>query len=115
MEIAALDKEEAELVEKLKQEGFVLYEAAAQAATEKKIMLYAEDIEEDMNDPMNWKVGDKVEVISKDVQTILPYGSIQEVTKIEDDGMCFTDAYDGCKDSFDCIPEYFKFHSRPNK
>lgn len=66
MEITALGKEEAKLVEKLKERGFVLYEQNEPEthATEKKTVLYAEDIEEDMTNPKNWKVGDFVKVIS---------------------------------------------------
>ena len=53
---------------KLKEQGFVLYEdnvskeldTKEMVATEKKAVLYAEDIEEDMTNPENWEVGDLI-------------------------------------------------------
>ena len=45
--------QEKSLTEKLKELGFLLVD-------ETKTVLYAEDIEEDMTDPCNWKVGDVI-------------------------------------------------------
>lgn len=107
MEIAALDKEEAKFVEKLKQQGFVLYESASQVPTEKKTVLYAEDIEEDMNDPKNWEVGDVIECVNR---WLAPVGTL-DVIQAVDNTYLYRSTGDRC--SFDDAPEIWKFHSRP--
>lgn len=114
MEIIALDEEEAELVEKLKQQGFVLYEqnVPEKLATEKKTVLYADDIEEDMTDPKNWKVGDCVEVAVEAGSKYCKLGDVFEVVGIESSGWIRVR-----KDSMGLEntinPSILKFHSRP--
>lgn len=115
MEIIALDKEEAELVEKLKQQGFVLYEqnvpetlaTQSSAATEKKTVLYAEDIEEDMSDPKNWKVGDMIVCINR---WIAPVGTLDVIQAVDNSYLYRTtgDCY-----ALDTVSGIWKFHSRP--
>lgn len=50
------------LTEQLKGLGFLLVESEERPANvvDEKSVLYAEDIEEDMTDPRNWKVGDVI-------------------------------------------------------
>lgn len=111
MEITALDKEEVELVEKLKQQGFVLYEQnePETLATEKKAVLHAEDIEEDMTDPKNWKVGDVIECINR---WLAPVGTLDVIQSV-DDTYLYRTTGDYC--SFDTAAGLWKFHSRPIK
>ena len=109
MEIEALDKEEAELVEKLKQQGFVLYEGACKAPTKKKTVLYAEDIEEDMNDPKNWKVGDLVTVIENDVLDPFYVGEVVELLEACENPFCKGEGHSKWAMTW----EQLKFHSRP--
>lgn len=56
MSISDIDNQEAEMLELLKEMGFVLHEEVVKTCG--KRVLYAEDIEEDMTDRRNWKVGD---------------------------------------------------------
>lgn len=112
MEIIALDKEEADCVEKLKNLGFVLHEEASSSdGAEEKTVLYADDIDEDMTDPRNWKVGDVIESLDSD---IAPFGSLATITEIDGDilyrsgGEGFTCGYFGAE-----TKSIWKFHSRP--
>lgn len=116
MEIAALDKEEAELVEKLKEKGFALIEPFVLAeptdSTEVKYVLYAEDIEEDMTNPTNWKVGDTIEAI---YDWIVPIGSLATITQVKD-GYIYRTGGDGFSSGhFSHHSGIWKFHSRPVK
>lgn len=112
MEIIALDKEEADCVEKLKNMGFVLHEGAISSdSAEEKTVLYADDIEEDMTDPYNWEVGDIIECIDTE---IAPVGSLATIIYIADDRIYRTggDGFiDGCFSSNS--RGLWKFHSRP--
>lgn len=111
MEITALDKEEADCVEKLKNLGFVLHESALQAPTEKKTVLYADDIEEDMNDPRNWKVGDIIECIDSD---IAPVGSLATITEIDGDTLYRSGGEGFISGCFNVeTKNIWKFRSRP--
>ena len=56
------------MTERLKELGFLLVDSKEQitkVVDEKKSVLYAEDIEEDMTDSRNWKVGDYLECINE--------------------------------------------------
>lgn len=53
-----LDAQEAEAISQLNTLGFSLFEEGKVKSSPSKTVLYAEDIEEDMTDPKNWKVGD---------------------------------------------------------
>lgn len=114
-ELLQLDEQEKEVIEKLKERGFILYEdnvsKEALVATNKAV-LYAEDIEDDMTNPRNWKVGDLVESISEIVPMPLPFGSIQEVLEVTKSALRITDASGSSVSTFDSAPKYFKFHSR---
>lgn len=120
MEIIALNKEEASCIDKLASIGFTLYEQESTSTqTEvvnvnygtEKTALYADDIEEDMNDPRNWEVGDVIESIDSD---IAPIGSLATITKIAG-GMLYRSGGEG----FTCggfgvkTKGIWKFHSRP--
>ena len=112
MEITALDKEESELVEKLKHQGFVLYEQnePETLVTEEKAVLYADDIEADMNDPKNWKIGDLIECDG--IPDTTPGKGYRIVSlSMEDNEVIFIDDV-GDKQYRD-INSRFKFHSRP--
>lgn len=110
MEIKALDKEEADCVEKLKNLGFVLHEEASSGASkEEKTVLYAEDIEEDMNDPKNWKVGDLVTVIENDVLDPFSDGEVVELLEACETPFCKGEGHSKWAMTWGQL----KFHSRP--
>lgn len=100
--IADLHKQNAALVDDLRKIGFDFYDTPKEP-------------QEDMSDPKNWRVGDELEVITKTVQEILPFGSIQRITAIEGGKIRFTDTCGSCLESIERITKYFKFHSRPAK
>lgn len=114
-EVLQLDDQEKEALEKLKEQGFVLYEGNVSkepVITEKKAVLYAEDIEEDMTNYENWKNGDILEVITHNDPTV-PFGAL--VKHVDADG-CWSpytsSEHHNCWSIADC---YLKFHSRPIK
>lgn len=114
-EILQLDKQEKEVVEKLKEQGFVLYEGNVSkelVITEKKAVLYAEDIEEDMNNCENWKNGDILKVITLD-NRMVPFGALVKHTDADGSMSPFTSSeyHDRWAISDCCL----KFHSRPVK
>lgn len=110
MEIIALDKEEADCVEKLKNLGFVLHEEASSGASkEEKTVLYAEDIEEDMTDPYNWEVGD---ILEQHKYSFKP--TFTPITLIEDGQWWTKDNGSGESwGEYEEMKSIFKFHSRP--
>ena len=59
-----LDTQEAEAISQLNTLGFSLFEEEKADNSSLKTVLYAEDIEEDMTDPENWKVGDMIECVN---------------------------------------------------
>lgn len=118
-EILLLDDQEKETVEKLKEHGFVLYEdnvSKESVIIEKKVMLYAEDIEEDMTNPKNWVVGDLLERIQS--------GAIYEVT-FKSVARIEYGKVSACPDAYllpliqdediTWLRVHYKFHSRPVK
>lgn len=108
MDIITLDKEEADCVEKLKNLGFVLHEEASSGASkEEKTVLYADDIEEDMSDPKNWKVGDMIVCINR---WIAPVGTLDVIQAVDNSYLYRTtgDCY-----ALDTVSGIWKFHSRP--
>lgn len=126
-EILRLDEQEKEAVEKLKRQGFVLYEDNVSkeldvkelVATEKKTVLYAYEIEEDMTDPENWEIGDLVEAIYNSSDSAYRAGEVYEISWLQwrsvDDCVVSTSL-----DSNECSTNgwgstNFKFHSRPVK
>lgn len=111
MEIIALDKEEADCVEKLKNLGFVLHEEASSGASkEEKTVLYADDIDEDMTNPRNWEVGDVIESLDSD---IAPIGSLATITEIDGDILYRSGGEGFTRGCFDVETKIWKFHSRP--
>ena len=121
-QLEGIDDKENDAIQKLAGLGFVLYEdnvSEETAATEKKTVLYAEDIEEDMTDSRNWKVGDIIVATSHGYNKRLGVG--YRLTKVGE-----TIHYE-CLDSRFTKNEYadnsehgwlssnYKFHSRPVK
>ena len=112
--------QEKALTEQLKELGFLLAENKEQPTNvveEKKSVLYAEDIEEDMTDSRNWKVGDIIVATSHGYNNRL--GVEYRVTKVGE-----TIRYE-CLDSrftkneyvdsseYEWLSSNYKFHSRP--
>ena len=114
-EILLLDAQEKEAVEKLKEQGFVLYEGNVSkelVATENKSVLYAGDIEEDMNNCENWKNGDILKVIAFD-NRMVPFGALVKHTDADGSMSPFTSSeYHDC---WSIADYHLKFHSRPVK
>ena len=115
--------QEKSLTEQLKELGFLLVESKEQptdVVDEKKSVLYAEDIEEDMDDPRNWKSGDVLEVIKNDSNLGYWVGTKVKVVKTLENYIefQFEDEYNVRHQELnspgaDFMKEYFKFHSRP--
>ena len=114
-EILQLEEQEKEAVEKLKEQGFVLYEdnvSKEPAAKESKAVLYAEDIEEDMSSCENWENGDILEVITNS-DGCVPFGTLVKHADVDGCLSPYTSSeYHDCWSIADC---YLKFHSRPVK
>lgn len=107
--------QEKSLTEQLKELGFLLIESKEQITNvvdEKKSVLYAEDIEEDMTDYRNWERGDVLEVITHDNPRV-PFGALVKHDDRDGDGSPFTKSEYSSKWAIDS--EYLKFHSRPVK
>lgn len=118
MEITTLDKEEAECVEKLKQQGFVLYEQNEPETldTEKKTVLYAEDIEEYMSDPKNWDEGDIIECTKNEWITFEKFnvGETYEIFQIkEENDVVWLSLFDDEGRLMNAPSGEFKFRYRP--
>ena len=111
-EILQLDEQEKEAVEKLKEQGFVLYEGNVSkepVIAEKKVVLYAEDIEEDMTNCENWKNGDTLRVTTNSDRWI-PFGTL--VKHVDVDG-CMSPFTSSEYHDHRAISDYhLKFHSR---
>lgn len=105
--VSDIDKQEAEMLDLLKEMGFVLHESPVKSSG--KTVLYAEDIGEDISDPNNWKVGDILE------QTCYTFkDKYTKITEIED-GKWFTQDKDGDSSwsTYSGMLANFKFHYRP--
>lgn len=104
--------QEKSLTEQLKELGFLLVESEEQITNvidEKKAVLYAEDIEEDVGDSRNWKKGDFVSVINPDKGDPFGVGDVVELLEA-----CETPYCSGEKHSkWAMMSEQLKFHSRP--
>lgn len=115
--------QEKSLTERLKELGFLLVESKQQTigvVDEKKSVLYAEDIEEDMGDSRNWKSGDVLEVIKNNSNLGYWVGTKAKVVKTLENYIefQFEDEYNVRHQELnspgaDFMKEYFKFHSRP--
>lgn len=81
--LSGIDKQEAEMLELLKEMGFVLHEITVKSG--EKVVLYAEDIEEDMTDRGNWKVGDVFVCTNWDNAKTYRAGDVCHMVGIEDD------------------------------
>ena len=108
--------QEKSLTEQLKELGFLLVESKEQPTNvvdEKKAVLYAEDIEEDMTDPYNWKVGDLILCVNGTGWTDwVDEGEIAEMVEELTSLLCLRTKYG--KHAFSSVYcEDFKFHSRP--
>lgn len=105
--------QEKSLTEQLKELGFLLVESEEQITNvvdEKKSVLYAEDIEEDMTDPSNWKVGDYLECISEG-WTNFNNRNLYEITDFHRLGYPVICGENNTIVVF--LIDDFKFHSRP--
>ena len=108
--------QEKALVEQLKEMGFSLVKqepsSSVKVVDEKKSVLYAEDIEEDMTDPLNLQVGDVIECLRP---TLYPSGTLATVSKV--DGDTIHRKVTGEKTegtfNFESLGKLWKFHSRP--
>ena len=106
--------QEKSLTEQLKELGFLLVESKEQPTNvvdEKKAVLYAEDIEEDMTDPRNWKVGDFVQVVLKTDSIYCKVGDVFEVVGFNGDWIKVFKDSTGSENTIN--PKILKFHSRP--
>ena len=107
--------QEKALVEQLKEMGFSLVEQepfSVKVVDEKKSVLYAEDIEEDMTDPLNLQVGDIIECLST---KLYPSGTLATVSKVDGDTIHRKVAGEEVPGNFGfwSFGELWKFHSRP--
>ena len=104
--ISEIDNQEAEMLELLKEMG---YESPVKSS---KTVLYAEDIEEDMNDPLNWKVGDRVKVAAGVGSKYCEIGDVFEVSGVGLGGWVRVQQ-DSAGLPNTINPSILKFHSRP--
>lgn len=105
--------QEKSLTEQLKELGFLLVESKEQPTNvvdEKKTVLYAEDIEEDMGDSRNWKVGDYLECIGEG-WTNFNNGNLYKITGFHCLGYPEICGENNTVAVF--LIHDFKFHSRP--
>lgn len=104
------------LTAQLKELGFLLVESKGQptnAVDETKTVLYAEDIEEDMTDPRNWKVGDLILCVDADGwRGWIDEGEIAEMVEEFTTLLTLKTKY-GVHRFSSSYCEDFKFHSRP--
>ena len=126
-EILQLDEQEKEAVEKLKEQGFVLYEenvaqplvGQALVTTENKAVLYAEDIEEDVTNPENWEVGDFVEAVENSIDSAYIKGKVYEIDDLRwyayNDCTVYTKVDSKGSKTNGWSSDNLKFHSRPVK
>lgn len=106
-----LNTQEAEAISQLNALGFSLFEEGGVSSSPSKTVLYAEDIEEDMTDPKNWKVGDFLEQHKFSFKaTYTPIVGIEQ-------GKWYTEDRDGESSfgDYNDMRNDFKFHSRPVK
>ena len=106
-----LDAQEAEAISQLNALGFSLFEEEKADNSSLETVLYAEDIEEDMTDPKNWRVGDVLEQHKYFFKAT--YTPIVEILQDE----WYTEDKDGESSfgDYDSMRNDFKFHSRPVK
>lgn len=110
-----LDIQEAEAISQLNALGFSLFEEGEVKSSPSKTMLYAEDIEEDMTDPENWKVGDMIRCVNgAGWEHWIDEGEVAEMVKPLSLALHLKTRY-----GFQCFGsryyQDFKFHSRPVK
>ena len=103
-----INKQEAERVELLKDMGFTLHEPSVKSTN--KIVLYAEDIEEDMSNHLNWKYGDILEVMTALDQKV-PYRTLVKHADTDGAECPYTDSEYATNWAIN--DNFLKFHSRP--
>ena len=104
--------QEKSLTEQLKELGFLLVESKEQPTNvvdEKKAVLYAEDIEEDMSDRRNWKKGDFVTVIEPVCGDPFTIGDVVELLDESASPYCSGERHS----MWAMTSDQLKFHSRP--
>lgn len=110
-----LDTQLAEAISQLNALGFSLFEEGEVKSSPSKTMLYAEDIEEDMTDPENWKVGDMVQCVNgKGWEHWIDEGEVAEMVKPLSPQLHLKTKY-GLQFFDSMFYQDFKFHSRPVK
>lgn len=110
-----LDAQEAEAISQLNALGFSLFEEGKVNSFPSKTVLYAEDIEEDMTDPENWKVGDMVQCVNgKGWERWIDEGEVAEMAEPPSPLLHLKTKY-GLQDFGSMYYRDFKFHSRPAK
>lgn len=109
--ISDVDKKESEMVQLLKDMGFVLHEPHVEPV--KKTVLYVEDIEEDMTDRRNWKVGDVFVCTNWDNPETYLTGDVCDMTGMENEiWPILKSRRSGYSDGI-ALVEDFKFLHRP--
>ena len=110
-----LDAQEAKAISQLNALGFSLFEEGEVSSSPPKTVLYAEDIEEDMADPKNWKVGDIILYINEaGWERWIDEGEVVEMVEPLSPALHLKTKYGlQCFDSM--YYQDFKFHSRPVK
>lgn len=113
--LKGLDAQEAEAILQLNTLGFSLFEEGEVNTSPLKTVLYAEDIEEDMADPENWKVGDMIQCVNgKGWEHWIDEGEIAEMVEPLSLTLHLKTKYGlQCVDSM--YYQDFKFHSRQVK
>ena len=110
-----LDAQEAEAISQLNALGFSLFEEGEVNSSPSKTMLYAEDIEEDMTDPENWKVGDMIRCVNgAGWERWIDEGEVAEMVEPPSPTLHLKTKY-GLQDFGSMYYQDFKFHSRPVK
>ena len=113
--LKSLDTQEDEAISQLKTLGFSLFKKGKADTSHPKTVLYAEDIEEDMTDPENWKVGDMIRCVNgSGWERWIDEGEVAAMVEPLSPTLHLKTKYGlQCFDSM--YYQDFKFHSRPVK
>ena len=110
-----LDAQEAEAISQLNALGFSLLEEGKVNSSPLKTVLYAEDIEEDMTDPENWRVGDMIQCVNgKGWERWIDEGEVAEMVEPLSPTLHLKTKY-GLQCFGSMYYQDFKFHSRQVK
>lgn len=113
--LKGLDTQEVEAISQLNALGFSLFEEGKVNSSPSKTVLYVEDIEEDMTDPENWKVGDMIQCVDgKGWERWIGEGEVAEMVEPLSPMLHLKTKY-GLQWFGSMHYQDFKFHSRPLK